>query len=65
MDTKGDALKQLDQVVECIRIAKRRARSGNVIGAVAELDIARTIIDSAKEGIGKIESEQKGSKAKS
>lgn len=65
MDTKEDALKQLDQAVECIRIAKRRARSGNVIGAAAELDIARTIIDSAKDGISKIESNQKASKTKS
>jgi hypothetical protein len=64
MDMKEDAMKQLDQVVECIRIAKRRARSGNIVGAVAELDIARTIIDSAKDGIGKADSE-KGAKTKS
>jgi hypothetical protein len=64
-DNKEDALKQLDQAVECIRIAKRRARSGNIIGASAELDIARTIIDAAKEEISKLNSDQKGSKAKS
>jgi hypothetical protein len=65
MSVRENALKQLDQAIESIRIAKRRARSGNIIGAVAELDIARTIIDSAKEGIGKADSEQKGAKAKS
>jgi hypothetical protein len=65
MSMREDTLKQLDQAVESIRIAKRRARSGNTIGAVAELDIARTIIDSAKDGISKAESESKAGKAKS
>jgi hypothetical protein len=64
MDGKEDNLKQLDQVVECIRIAKRRARSGNLVAAVAELDIARNIIDSAKDALTKTEPE-KTSKAKS
>jgi hypothetical protein len=59
---KEDTLKQLDQVVECIRIAKRRAHSGNFGAAVAELDIARTIIDSAKEGLNKAEPDQKSAK---
>lgn len=63
MDMKEDALKQLDQAIECIRIAKRRARGGNIVGAAAELDIARTIIDSAKEAV-KADSEQKVSKTK-
>jgi uncharacterized protein with von Willebrand factor type A (vWA) domain len=56
---KEEAMKQLDQAVESIRIAKRRARSGNMLGAVAELDIAKTILESAKDGLARQDSKTK------
>jgi hypothetical protein len=64
MGATEDVMRQLNQAVESIRIAMRRAKSGNNMSATAELDIARSLIEAAKETINKAETATAEKKAK-